>query len=246
MGGQIPLAPCRHAARHDSSPPVTRLHRAAVIPARDRHDLLADCITSVVDQVDRVIVIDNLSDPPIDPEPWDGKVGVASLPIDPPNISTLWNVGIALADAGAHRMGAEAWDVAVLNSDVVVPSGWIDGLSTAMRSTTAVLAYPDQHGGSEQILHWEPGPIDLRQRITGYAYMLRGEHGLRLDEDFAWWFGDDDLDWRARKQGGALLVPGLAVEHRCPNISTNERPELAAQAGRDRETFRRKWGRTPW
>lgn len=220
-------------------------YRAAVIPTRNRHDMLADCINSVVDQVDRVIIIDNLSSPPIDPEPWHGKVGVVSLPIDPPNISTLWNVGIALADAQAHQH-ADAWDIAVLNSDVTVPAGWIETLSTAMRSTTAVLAYPDQHGGRQQILHTKAEPINLRQRITGYAFMLRGETGLRLDESMAWWYSDDTLDWEARERGGALLVPGIPVEHRCPNGSMYERPELQAQAGRDRETFRQKWGRTPW
>jgi len=222
------------------------IYRAAVIPTRDRHDLLADCITSVIDQVDRVIVIDNLSQPPIDPEPWHGDVAVVSLPIDPPNISTLWNVGIALADAAAHAARSEEWDIAVLNSDVVIPSGWAETLSTAMRSTTAVLAYPDQHGGQQQILHTKAEPIDLRQRITGYAFMLRGEHGLRFDEDLAWWYGDDSADWTAREQGGALLVPGIPVEHRAPNISTHERPELLEQTGRDRATFQRKWGRTPW
>jgi hypothetical protein len=225
---------------------VTGLYRAAVIPTRDRHDMLADCINSVVDQVDRVIVIDNLSDPPIDPDPWHGKVGVVAIPLDPPNISTLWNVGLALADAQAHQHQADRWDIAVLNSDVTVPPGWIDGLSTAMRSGPAALAYPDQHGGRRQILHTKAEPVDLRTRITGYAYMLRGEAGLRIDESMAWWFSDDSVDWEAREKGGALLVPGLAVEHRCPNGSMYERPELRQQAARDRETFHRKWGRTPW
>jgi GT2 family glycosyltransferase len=221
---------------------VNALHRAAVIPTRDRHDLLADCLNSVVDQVDRVIVIDNLSDPPIDPEPWHGKVATVTAPIDPPNISTLWNIGIALADASSPTT---AWDIAVLNSDVIVPAGWVETLSTAMRSTTAVLAYPDQHGGTRQILHTRAEPVDLRTRITGYAYMLRGEAALRLDESMAWWYSDDDLDWRAREQGGALLVPGCPVEHRAPNTSTYERPELAEQAGRDRQTFITKWGKAP-
>lgn len=220
--------------------------RAAVIPTRDRHDLLADCISSIVDQVDHITVIDNLSKPPIDPEPWHGKVQVVWAPMDPPNIGAFWNVGIANADLNAYRLGADRWDIAVLNSDVVVPTGWVGGLSAAMRATSAVLAYPDQHGGAHQIIHTRAEPIDLRQRITGYAYLLRGETGLRLDEDLAWWYGDDDLDWRAREQGGALLVPGIPVEHRCPNGSMYERPELQAQAGRDRETFRKKWGRTPW
>lgn len=225
---------------------MSELYRAAVIPTRNRHDMVADCINSVVDQVDHITVIDNLSNPRIDPEPWHGKVQVVWAPMDPPNISAFWNVGLANSELNAYRAGAPRWDVAVLNSDVVVPSGWIDTLSTAMRSTTAVLAYPDQHGGREQILHTKAEPIDLRQRITGYAYMLRGETGLRLDESMAWWASDDDIDWVAREQGGALLVPGLAVEHRCPNGSMYERPELQAQAGRDMETFRNKWGRTPW
>lgn len=225
---------------------MTDIFRAAVIPARDRHDLLADCITSVIDQVDTVIVIDNLSQPPIDPDPWHGKVGVVSLPIDPPNISTLWNVGLSLADSQAHRAGAEEWDIAVLNSDVVVPPSWMAALSTAMRSTTAAVAYPDQHGGTSTVLHTKAEPIDLRQRITGYAFMMRGEHGQRFDEDLAWWYSDDSADWWAREHGGALLVPGIPVEHRAPNVSTNERPELVEQTGRDRETFRQKWGRTPW
>jgi hypothetical protein len=224
---------------------VSETFRAAVIPTRDRHDMLDDCINSVIDQVDTVLVVDNLSNPPIDPEPWHGTVSVVTAPIDPPNISTLWNIGIALADATAHSVHADRWDIAVLNSDVVVPPGWIDGLSTAMRSTTAVLAYPDQHGGQQQILHTRAEPIDLRQRITGYAFMLRGETGLRLDESMAWWFSDDSIDWEAREKGGALLVPGLAVEHRAPNISTNQRPELAAQTAIDRQTFLAKWGRLP-
>jgi len=226
--------------------PVSVPYRAAVIPVRDRHDLLTDCVGSVIDQVDRVIIIDNLSDPPVDVEQWYGKASAVRIPLDPPNISTLWNVGLALADASAHTEGAGVWDIAVLNSDVVVPPGWIDRLSRAMRSTTAVLAYPDQFGGTRQILHTKAEPIDLRKRITGYAYMLRGEHGLRADESMKWWASDDDLDWRAREQGGALLVPGIPVEHRCPNGSMHERPELHQQAAQDIKTFKAKWGRTPW
>jgi hypothetical protein len=228
---------------HDGAEVLVRLpHRAAVIPTRNRHDLLADCINSVIDQVDRVIVIDNLSDPPIDPEPWHGKVGVISLPVDPPNISVLWNVGLDLV---AGSTPTDVWDVAVLNSDVVIPAGWVEALSTAMRSTTAVLAYPDQFGGTRQILHTEARPVDLHTRITGYAYLLRGEAGLRLDESMAWWYSDDDLDWRAREQGGALLVPGHPVEHRTPNGSMYERPELHDQAVSDRTTFITKWGKAP-
>ncbi|MEU1787127.1 glycosyltransferase [Streptomyces sparsogenes] len=227
---------------------MNRPFRVAAIPTRDRHAMLADCVDSVVGQVDAVYIIDNGSVPPIDPDPWvqaSAFVGSAQVDLDPPNISTLWNCGLDLAKGAASLARAESWDVIVLNSDAVVPPGWVEALSAAMRSTPAVLAYPDQFGGTQQILHTRAEPVDLRQRITGYAYMLRGEAGLRLDESMAWWFGDDDLDWTARERGGALLVPGLAVEHRCPNGSMEERPELAEQAARDRETFIAKWERAP-
>lgn len=225
---------------------MSRPYRAAVIPTRDRHDMVADCINSVVDQVDTVIVVDNQSDPPIDVEPWHSKVIRLAAPMDPPNISALWNKGIELADTGATLRGAEQWDIAVLNSDVIVPPGWVDALSRAMRSTTAVLAFPDQHGGTQQILHVKAGPVDLRTRLTGYAFLMRGENALRLDESMAWWYSDDDIFYRGCEAGGALLVPGLAVEHRCPNGSMHERPELHEQAARDRETFIKKWGKPPW
>jgi hypothetical protein len=216
--------------------------------------MLADCVNSVIDQVDCVVIVDNASQPRINPDQWarcdDGfsRVAVWRTEMDPPNISSLWNLGLEMAES-LHSAGSEYlgdWDIAVLNSDVIVPPGWVDALSAAMRSTTAVLAYPDQCGGQQQILHTKAEPVDLRLRITGYAYMLRGEAGLRLDESMAWWYSDDDIDWEAREKGGALLVPGIPVQHLCPNGSTDARPELQQQAGRDRETFIAKWGKAPW
>lgn len=228
------------------------LFRVAVIPTRDRHRMLFDAVHSIIGQVDRVIIVDNRSVPYIDRHTWgllewwdSRKITVIQDPTDPPNISHLWNQGLDLAAAEADDAVVEEFDVAVLNSDVVVPHDWFAKLSAAMRSTTAVLAYPDQARGTQQILHQAAGPVPLNQRITGYAHMMRGEAALRYDETMAWWYSDDDLDWTARERGGALLVPGLSVEHRDPNGSTNARPELQEQAGRDRQTFIDKWGRAP-
>src|SRR5690606_4513546 len=149
-------------------------------------------------------------------------------------------------DNSAHAVGATEWDIGVLSSVVAVPPAWVERRSAAMRPSTAVLACPDQQDGRRPIIHTNAAPVAPLHRTTGYAYLLRGEAGLRLDESMAWWFSDDSLDWEAREQGGALLVPGIPVDHRCPNGSLYERPELEAQTVRDRETFRLKWGRTPW
>src|SRR3546814_12208972 len=85
-------------ARH-----VSGVFRAAVIPTRNRHDMVADCLNSVVDQVDRVIVLDNLSQPPIDPEPRHGKAATVRVPLDPPDISQLSNIGPVPIGSAARK-----------------------------------------------------------------------------------------------------------------------------------------------
>ena len=227
----------------------------AVIPTRDRHDMLADCIDSLLvgQQVCRVVVVDNGSKSPVDVRRWHGLATVIRRPMDPPNISTLWNEGLNWAAADARRMSPDGmhswpawgWDVLVVNDDVICPPNLVATLSARMRERDAAMAYPDQAGGQQEILHTAAEPVDLRQRITGYAFLLRGETGLQADPSLAWWYGDDDLDWRARKRGGSLLVPGVPVEHRAPNVQTAARRELSAQAGRDRQTFITKWGKAP-
>lgn len=213
----------------------------AVIPSNGR-PVLDDCLAAIGKQVDATLLIAN---------DWQRLPGVdapntyVTVYYGDPNISRWWNHGLNKAAALARSRSHDEWNVAIINDDAIVAPGWVETLSTAMRSTTAVLAYPDQCGGQQHILHTVAGPVDLRQRITGFVFMLRGEAGLELDESMVWWYGDDDLDWTARGKGGSLLVPGIPVQHLHPNESTNARPELAAQAGRDRETFIAKWGRAP-
>jgi molybdopterin-guanine dinucleotide biosynthesis protein A len=222
-------------------------HRTwAVVPSNGR-PMLDDLIDSLKEQVYDVIVVANnwrRSEPAHCLESLGLPVVVAEGGEDR-NISRWWNIGVDLAAQHAGWLGDTEWNTVVVNDDVIVPEGWVESMSTAMRSTPAVLAYPDQCGGQQQILHTKAEPIDLRQRITGYAFMLRGETGLRADESLVWWFGDDDVDWTARERGGALLVPGVPVRHRAPDVQTNASPELTAQAGRDRQTFITKWGKAP-
>lgn len=225
---------------------TTMPRRIAVIPTRNRHILTHQCITSIAPQVDDVIIVDNLSDPAYKPSKSVGaRMHVIRVDVDPPNISQFWNIGIAIADNIAEQNNASEYDIAILNSDVLVPPMWMSRMSRLMRQTTAILAYPDQFGGSLNKLHTEAKPVSLYERITGYAYVLRGETGLRLDESMKWWYSDDDLDWTAREKGGSLLVTGCRVEHFEPNGSMNARPELHEQANRDRETFIKKWGKAP-
>ena len=219
----------------------------AVVPSNGR-PMLDDLIASLVDQVYDVIVVANNWERPEPPD----VLETLGLPVqvvdggDERNISRWWNRGLDMAAQHAGWRGDTEWDVLVVNDDAVCPPGLVETLGGRMRERGAAMAYPDQAGGQQEILHTQAGPVSLAQRITGYAFLLRGEAGLRADESMAWWFSDDSLDWEAREKGGSLLVPGVPVEHRAPDVQTNARPELREQTCRDRETFVNRWGKAPW
>lgn len=215
--------------------------RYAVVPTTGRDDLW-DCLDAIQGQVDRVIVLANRCSAPtyarLEDAHW---VEVMTYLADPPNISVMWNMGLIAAERHADGM---AFDVAVLNDDAIVPEQWFSDLVAEMRLASTVAASRDQTGALWGPLTFtEAGPIDLRHRMAGFAFVLDGAARLRLDEQFRWWYGDDDLEWRARQEGGVSLVHGAPVEHRHPSASTIGR--LAEIAGEDRERFIKKWGKAP-
>ena len=230
---------------------MTAIPRIAAVSAHNRQELLADCIVSLASQCDRIVVIDNASDPPlrVERQLHRNLVLMVRDPEQPPNLSRLWNRGLDLAhEIACHTCNSETptYDVAVFGDDVIVPTGWWDRVSEAMRSLGAAMGAT--HGIAplwQSILKTEPD-ADIMNRVPGWAWMLRGEVGLRLDERFKWWFGDTDLDWRARQAGGMVIAPGEIAINRQPNHFTNALPELGAQAGQDRFAFQDKWGWTPW
>lgn len=218
----------------------------AVIPTRDRHDTLLAMVEKLLDDQVETIVVDNGSTPPI--SFIHPGVHLIRDEQQPPNLSRLWNLGLREATRDFHRWELQQPDyaVAVLNDDLILPPRFVQTLAEAMQRYHAAAAYPDQHGWGADALHTTPGPVDLRSRMCGYAFLLRGAARLYADETLQWWYGDDDLDWRARQAGGSLLVAGTAVQHLHPNESTNTNPVLSAQAGLDRATFTQKWGQPPW
>lgn len=184
-----------------------------------------------------VVIVDNGYDPPLE-----GARGVEVVRVeqDQPNISALWNEGLKfVAD-----WETEDYVVAVLNDDLRVPPNFVRHLADAIVQYDAAGAYPDQHNWRRTFNHTYAGPISLYRRMTGYAFALRGSKGIFADETLQWWYGDDDIDWRCRVAGGNVLVGNVTVEHLTPNQTTVG--ALAEQAGRDRETFIKKWGRAPW
>lgn len=209
----------------------------AVVPSNGRL-FLKGCIESLRNQVDRIVVVQNGEEIDF----FDEKVLVVLDSGTDMNISRWWNIGIEFAES---MVDAEQWNILVVNDDVIACHNLVETLSKEMRTSTATLAYPNQFD-NHRFLYREAKPINLHHRITGYCYMLRGESRMRIDERFVWWAGDDDLDWRCRIAGGSLLVPWCKVDHRAPNGSFLEHPELHEQASKDMKTFEEKWGKRPW
>lgn len=222
----------------------------AVIPTKNRRQLVLDLIESLRDQVDTVVVVDNndsqdLITEVVSPTTFTSAPQILNVwhPGYPPNLSELYNIGM---DCAATLLRSEPeWNLVLLNDDVVCPPGWAKSLSDALRASQAVMAYTDRLGRSTETLYTQP-PTSPYETCMVAACMLKGETGIRFDEDFKWWYGDTDLDHRCRREGGVLAVPGKMPDHLHPSAQTVADPNLTAQTHRDRETFARKWGSVPW
>lgn len=158
------------------------------------------------------------------------------------NISRWWNLGL---EAVAILVGDDiAYDVAVINDDVLVPEGWLPCISSKMRELGAAAGCSGGQQEGQVVFHDQVGPVALHVRMQGFAYVLAGEKGLRADEELAWWYGDDQLGQAAAISGGMVMVPGCHVNHLYPNGQVTG--EHQVQIAKDRETFIRKMGYAPW
>ncbi len=141
-------------------------------------------------------------------------------------IYTKWNAGLDWAEEAAIAAGHSQWNVAILNNDLEVDAGFLDGLAASLRATPdARIACPDNPEG-----------------FVGWAFMLRGEDGYRIDPQYEWWYGDTDLLWQVRADGGRVAVsPNAKGVHLHPNESTFYSSERLAMARRDEARFAAKW-----
>lgn len=226
-----------HAAARDWTVP-----RYAVIPTHNRPQLLTALVASLGPQCDRIVVLDNASEPPVDEEKLQAAAGISVTVLrdeeQPPHLSRFWNVMLDDVAEKARRAGHEVYDVAVFNDDAIVPAGWYDGCANGLREhDTAVAAHTTPTTPALLTeLHLDPS-----NRMTPHAFVVRGEVGLRADESMRWWYFDDDLSWQARLTGGVLSVSGPRVVNARANTTTVG--PLAEQAEKDRAVFEAKWSR---
>lgn len=152
-----------------------------------------------------------------------------------PNIQRWWHLGIE----ESVRRGASA--VAVLNDDIRIDATTLSELAGALSTTGAAIASPvrPEHG---QGLHKRP-LTPYSPRLWGAIWVLNPASGLRPDPRYVWWYGDNDLDIRARRDHGGVVSVDVPFEHVHAGVGTSHNPALVAQTDRDWETFESDYGR---
>jgi hypothetical protein len=134
--------------------------------------------------------------------------------LEPTNIHRWWNAGIDYAVARGARY------VLVINDDVLLGDDTVAALLGGLQATGAALATPGAAG-----LVTDPAKYHGRT-LVGSCWLLDTASGLRPDESYRWWYGDDDLDWRARRDHGGVVSVPCTFEHLHPNHLTSTTPAL--------------------
>lgn len=188
------------------------------IPTAGRNTL-TDCIDSCGIPRDRIILVltrPNLTAP---------KGCQTITDLGPINIHRWWNQGIHLAVAQGAR------HVAVLNDDVLMEPDSLATLHAGMAGAT--LASPGGRPDAKPTLHTSPSK-NTQMVIDGSCWIIDASHGLRADEGYRWWFGDNDLDLRARRDHHGIWIDPVPYAHLHCSELTHASGELQALADQDR------------
>ena len=73
--------------------------------------------------------------------------------------------------------------------------------------------------------------------MWGALWVVDVTCGLRPDPRYVWWYGDCDLDIRARRDYGGVVSCDVAFEHLHPGEGTAQSEALVAQTALDARTF---------
>jgi len=145
------------------------------------------------------------------------------LDLEPINIHRWWNKGIE------HAISNGARYIAVINDDVMMDQEAIPQLVSSMNGYS--LSSP---GYSATVTNPDKGhPMS----ITGSCFVIDTTFDLRPDEGYRWWYGDNDLDWKARKNFGGLVLVPVNFQHLTPNHLTLNSYMLQELAQMDKDRW---------
>jgi hypothetical protein len=85
--------------------------------------------------------------------------------------------------------------------------------------------------------------VPYSPRIWGCLWLIDASSSLRPDPRYVWWYGDCDLDIRARRDYRGIVTRDVEYEHYFPGEGTGLSAELTAQTEKDAETFQQDYAR---
>jgi len=213
--------------------PSSTVPTYVVVASRERPEMLATLRAQLAGQATGLFVFDNGYD-----TPPAGAIEAHGWPLH-----RMWNTGLDMAEKAAE---GGPYNVLVINDDVEVPARFCAQLAAGLRSDDDNwIAYPNWRNHSLRPGETLATSTDKKsgQTMSGWAFMLRGETGLRFDERYQWWYGDADLERRVRAAGKhTVCVGGCHARHLDPLRSTVEDPARVAQVEADEKLFASVWG----
>ena len=151
------------------------------------------------------------------------------------NIQRWWSAGID----EAVRRGATA--VAVVNDDLSLEPQTLPRLHDALIARGAAIASPSRPPRRDRL---HRGPlVPYAPRIWGCLWVLDVNCGLRPDERYRWWYGDCDLDIRARRDHGGVVSVDVPYAHLHSGEGTGRSSALTALADLDALTYQADYAR---
>lgn len=205
-----------------------------VIPTRYELDRLRALATSLVSNIDEMLVLDNGHVPPIT------HAAVPEIHIRDTRgmgIYAQWNLGWQTA----RERGFDA--VALLNDDIRLLPGSLAMMADGLATPGVGVVYPDWPLPLSAGL---PAKVELQHTrgtvstggMTGFCFMFRTNLPVPpFDESYGWWYGDDAFERSVREAGFQVAkIVGLPCEHESDSEANDwaRRPELRAIAEQDR------------
>lgn len=153
----------------------------------------------------------------------------------PPNIQRWWLRGIEEAE----RRGAK--QVAVANDDISIGPDSLQRMAQALDESGAAIASPSRYPFPDGLHQGDLVPYE--PRLWGALWMLDVATDLRPDPRYHWWYGDNDLDIRARSEyGGVVLVP-VEYSHEHSGEATSRSSVLQELSEIDAQRFEKQYRR---
>jgi hypothetical protein len=219
----------------------------AIIPTRFDIPSLPALINNIIEDVKDIYILDNGLDGLRRAELYRFPK-VTILPCDDKSIYQMWNFGM---DTIIKTCGKESYS-AVLNDDIFLLPNTLKTMAGFLDSYSNLVAVSPDYNRK---LVDGFGKLELEfcestfghGGMAGFAFMIKNKCGIRVDETFKWWYGDDDLVKQILKTGNRVgKIINLPLEHNQGSSFVYRKSELNQYIVSDRFYFNQKYGENRW